>query len=262
MTRQAREISESDLHAWVDGALDGERRTQVEAWLHENPDARHRAKAYARQNAGLHALFDPILRDEVPGRLGVEAIRSARRGRWARGGRLGLVQAIAATLLLVLGGAAGWFLNDAIGPGQGLQGTLAYDAVSAHRVYVSEVRHPVEVGVSEEAHLVGWLSKRFGVSIKPPRLDAVGYGLMGGRLLPADGELAAQFMYQDQNGRRVTLYVRQNSGNRDTAFRFAENDQFRAFYWVDGPLGYALVGDLSRDRLLKTARIVYATLNE
>ncbi len=33
-----------------------------------------------------------------------------------------------------------------------------------------------------------------------------------------------------------------------------------AFYWIDSPLSYALIGRMERDELLKLARIVYDNL--
>jgi anti-sigma factor RsiW len=45
---------------------------------------------------------------------------------------------------------------------------------------------------------------------------------MGGRLLPDLGLPAAQFMYEDAAGRRLTLYIRKETGLNNTSFQFAE----------------------------------------
>ena len=66
----------------------------------------------------------------------------------------------------------------------------------------------------QEAHLVAWLSKRLGTQLKIPQLSGLGFNLVGGRLLPGDQGPVAQFMYQDAQGQRLTLYVRTN---RDTS---------------------------------------------
>ena len=58
------------------------------------------------------------------------------------------------------------------------------DALDAHRLYVVEVRHPVEVPGSERAHLQQWLTKRCGWDVRAPELGATGLKLVGGRLLP------------------------------------------------------------------------------
>ena len=83
---------------------------------------------------------------------------------------------------------------------------------------------------------------------------------MGGRLLPDRGQPAAQFMYEDGTGRRLTLYMRKESGLDNTAFRFAEGNGFGAFYWVDRPLAYAIAGRLSREELMTLATAVYGQL--
>ena len=45
-----------------------------------------------------------------------------------------------------------------------------------------------------------WLSKRLGRPLVVPDLAAVGFRLMGGRLLPAEDGPAAQFMYETGKG--------------------------------------------------------------
>jgi anti-sigma factor RsiW len=125
------------------------------------------------------------------------------------------------------------------------------------------VRLPVEVGADQEAHLVAWLSKRLGAPVRAPKLEDVGYSLVGGRLLPGENGPVAHFMYQCNQGTRVTLYVRtEATNNRETAFRYAKEGNVRVFYWVDRKLGYALSsGDISKDDLFKVANAVYRQLN-
>ena len=130
------------------------------------------------------------------------------------------------------------------------------------------MRHPVEVGADQEAHLTAWLSKRLGSQLKVPHLTAAGYELVGGRLLPGSNGPAAQFMYQDAHGQRLTLYVRTDkSSNQETAFRYAREEttgreeNIGVFYWIDGPFGYAPTGDLKKHELLRVAQLVYQQLN-
>jgi anti-sigma factor RsiW len=160
---------------------------------------------------------------------------------------------------LLLGVALGWWMR-----GEGMierRPEIPRQAAIAHAVYVPEIRHPVEVTSKEEAHLVGWLSKRLGAPVRAPRLGALGYELLGGRLLPESGRPSAQFMYQDANGRRLTLYVSTDARNRDTAFRYAREGELHVFYWIDQKLGYALSGDLEKNEMLRVARAVYEQLN-
>lgn len=244
-------LREDDLHAYVDGALDLAARADVEAWLKAHPEEAARAAAYAEQRRLLHARFDAILDEAVPPRrYGAALVRNRRPWR----------AVAAAVALFVAGVAAGYGVTTQRAERQSVETALFRHAVGAHRVYVSEVRHPVEVGADEEAHLVGWLSKRLGQSVKAPNLITAGFRLVGGRLLPDDGAPAAQFMYEDSGGRRVTVYVRGQRSGGDTAFRFAAEEGAAAFYWVDGPLGYAIAGSLPREELLALARLCYEQL--
>jgi anti-sigma factor RsiW len=82
-------------------------------------------------------------------------------------------------------------------------------------------------------------------------------------LLPGDNGPVAHFMYQSNQGTRITLYVRTEAvGNRETAFRYAKEGNVRVFYWVDRKLGYALSSaEIGKDDLFKVANAVYQQLN-
>ena len=209
----------------------------------------------------LHQLYDPVLDEQVPERL------RARRGRW----RGAAIAAGWSVLGLGAGFAAGWQLHAwrARAPAQAEVPGFIKRAAIAHAVYSPEVRHPVEVGADQEQHLVAWLSKRLGAPLRAPKLEDVGYFLVGGRLLPGEGGPAgapapvAQFMYQCKQGTRVTLYLRLNTaGNQETAFRYAAEGNVKVFYWIDRKLGDALSSaDIDSDLLLQVANAVYQQLN-
>ncbi len=254
------QVTETDLQAYADGRLAPERRAAVEAWLAARPEDAERIAAYERLRAELRAQYEPVLGEALPDRL-KRAARPARR--WTR------VAAAAgwAALGAALGVAGGWQLHAelrapaATSPDVGA--AMARRAAVAHAVYSPEVRYPVEVRADQEAHLVAWLSKRLGTPLRAPKLESVGYSLLGGRLLPGESGPVAHFMYQSSRGTRVTLYVRtEMAGNRETAFRYSREGNVGVFYWVDRKLGYALSsGDISKDDLLNIANAVYQQLN-
>ncbi len=253
MTNPQQPITETELHAYVDGRLGAARQAEVEVWLAANPAERERINAYRRQNKILHDLFDPALDESVPATLRVVAPRR-------RVPPMSRIAAMAAWALV--GGVLGWTLRGPETPLPLATNVLPQQAALAHVIYTPEVLHPVEVRAEEEAHLVNWLSKRLGREIRAPRLADNGYELVGGRLLPADHGPAAQFMYQDARGNRLTLYVRADAGgNRETAFRYALEGRVGVFYWVDGPLGYALSGEIDKPQLLRVADNIYRQLN-
>ncbi len=257
MTMQA--ISEAQLHALADGVLPEEQRAPVDAHLRAHPQDAARVDAWREQNRQLRALFDPVLDEAVPPHLMQAASPPAANGAWQRHA----MQAAAAIVLVIAGGAGGWLLRggDSV-TASASPISLARSAAIAHAVYTPEVRHPVEVGVEQEAHLVQWLSKRLGSKLQPPVLSPLGYHLIGGRLLPGDDDgPVAQFMYEEGTGKRLTLYVaRERAGKQETAFRYTQEKDLGVFYWIDGQMGYALSARLPKAELGKIADAVYAQL--
>ena len=254
-------VTEAELQAWVDGRLPAGRSAAVADYLAMHPAEAARLQAYREQDAALRALYQPVLEETVPPAL---QARPAMRRLPARS----LWRAAAMLALTLAGGAAGWLLRGAAPDSQSTQYAasnaprmLAQRAALAHAVYTPEVRHPVEVGADQQAHLVAWLSKRLGAPLHPPQLEQQGYALEGGRLLPGQSGPVAQFMYRDAAGMRLTLYVSTEQGaNHETAFRFAQQGQVGVFYWIDGKFGYALSGSVDKATLSKLADAVYAQL--
>jgi anti-sigma factor RsiW len=288
-------ITEDDLHAWVDGRLDPPAAEKVERALAGDGRLAALANHYRRQNAALAALLEIDDAEPVPPRLlraargeGAADAAAETRAAAATAPDAGVqrpapppsarsrrfLQAAALLAAVALGAAMGWTARDATtsrDDGQppaeaaaspaGLPLTRA--AAVAHAAFVPEVRHPVEVAATEQAHLVAWLSKRLGTALKAPDLQAQGFALMGGRLLPdAAGGVAAQFMFENAGGQRLTLFVRRDAVGGDTAFRFAEDGRVGTFYWLDRGFGYALSGELPRESMLSVATAVYRQLNQ
>lgn len=260
-------VTEADLHAYVDGVLPLARQAEIEAWLLARPEEAARLAAYRAQNLELHRLFDPVLDEAPPAPISAPAPRR----RWWEGpaGRCAAALAIA-----LVGGLGGWTLRGASVVPQSMTdlkglrraavdpaGNLAHQAAIAHAVYSPELKHPVEVGADQEQHLVAWLSKRLGTPVRPPRLGKLGYELIGGRLLPGESGPVAQFMYHDGAGQRLTLYVStEQSHQRDTGFRFAQEGPVSVFYWIDGKFGYALSAAGGKGQLATIAIAVHEQL--
>ena len=245
-------ITEADLHAYVDGLLSEARRIEVEAFLAANSQEAERVRAYQKQNEMLRTLFDQIRDEPIPLRM------QRPRRLW----RSALMRYAVIAASVMFGGVLGWVAHGSQSSKPSDQITFARQAAMAHAVYTPEVRHPVEVSADQEEHLVNWLSKRLGARLKPPHLSKLGYDLVGGRLLPGNRGPVAQFMYQDEKGQRLTLYVRTDAmANRETAFRFIQEGGVRVFYWLDGQFGYALSGEVERAELSRVANVIYYQLN-
>lgn len=257
-------VSDDELHAYADDLLAPERLAVVEAALASDPEAAARVAFYRQLNADLHRLYGVAAHEP--------ATAHARPPRWQ--------QAAIAAGMLVVGLLGGWVARDWIArsdPATSVVQTAGdrdwpVQAARAHAAFAVERRHPVEVTADDEAHLVQWLSNRLGQPVRAPKLDSLGFRLVGGRLLPrADGGVAGQFMYEAAVARandsgpaasRITLYVKPGPGmGRGAEFQLgADGAGNSIFYWLDDRFGYALVGALPQDELLPLAREVFAQL--
>ncbi|MDC7741657.1 anti-sigma factor family protein [Rhizobium binxianense] len=248
-------VTEADLHAYADGQLPESARARIEAYLADNPDEAEMVAEWQAQNTGIRSLFAGYEKAKETDALLVappRAVSPTAKG-WA--------VAAAALLVFALGAVSGHY-GTALLEEPELQlassETLPKQAETAFTVYAAEVRHPVEVFADEEAHLATWLGKRLAIeNLKIPNLQPLGFKLVGGRLLPVDGRPGAMFMYENQSGERLTVMVGRNRENRTTSFRFASSGNLETFYWIDGELGYAVTGEISRETLRGVAEECY-----
>ncbi|MDH5693729.1 MAG: anti-sigma factor [Gammaproteobacteria bacterium] len=245
-------IQDYEINAYVDGLMDANEREHFERLLKTDKAAFEKVQDYQKQNQMLHQLFDSVLDEPLP-----EKMRPKKKTSF-----VATWQIAAALILALVGGVIGWQIRDQQGTQLNLMVNLVQPATLAHHVYRSEVKHPVEVGVDQQQHLVKWLSKRLGKEIDAPNLTAEGFSLLGGRLLPGNNGAAAQFMYENTKGERLTLYVKNKDEKEQTiAFRFHQDEHgTRSFYWIDGDLGYVLSGDVPREQLHKAVNSVYQQL--
>lgn len=224
-------------------------------------------------DAALRRLHRNVLVEPVPNSImmsaeRLDALRSKGQSRW---------NALSVAAALVMAFGIGWLSNGLLRPINNPSVALAVatpvhefvlQAGYAYAAYMPEKRHPVEVAAADQDHLVQWLSKRLGRPLKVPQLTTEGFELVGGRLLPGPAGTRAQFMYQNQQGLRLTLYLGaiESSDNAEAPnlqaaqFRYEPQGPVPSFYWADQGFGYALSGPVDSTTLMTLARTVYKQL--
>jgi anti-sigma factor RsiW len=266
-------LSEEEIHALLDEQVSSSAKAALEIRLSTDPAAQATLLKWQQQRLALKQLYQDVIHEPVPSNLTNTVIPLPIPKdpiAWARWGGM------AASVLLSFG--VGWVAHSAWlhqgadnNQSQRLAAVsvnqrFAHQAAVAHVVYSPEVRHPVEVAASEQDHLVKWLSKRLNKPLQVPKLTELGFELVGGRLLPGEPGARAQFMFQNVDGLRITLYLgavdpAAGGGDaRETAFNFLDDGAIPSFYWIDHGFGYALAGALPRNELLKVAEAVYQQL--
>jgi anti-sigma factor RsiW len=240
-------VTADELHAYVDGLLPPDRRAAVEAWLAVHPNDAAQVAEWRAQADSISARYGAIANEPVPARFDLDRLAQPRRN-WR-------TIAAATILAAAVGAAAGWIAHGASASSQPGFEQLSAEALAAHKLYVTEVRHPIEVGAGED-HLLPWLSRRVGATLRAPNLEAYSLKLLGGRLLPGPNGAAALFMYETPAGERYTFYCSRANTPR-TALRYNAAGDAAAVLWVESDMGYVVSGPAGRDKLIEIAQSAY-----
>ena len=257
MDRHRHAVTEADLHAYVDGQLDPERRVEVEAHLGAHPDEA------ARVMEGLR------LRDELRLFLAGEAGEAwppapetvAMGRRLARALRLRVLLprlwgGVAAACLVGLGVGLGWMGHAGLG---GLAGAgaevaaspaevLADDAAQAWHVARLEPDAPDPSGAGPPS------APASHAAVPGPELTLPG-GLrrVGADLMPWDGGTAAVELLITPEGDELVLLTAETPTPGLERPETETADGVTTVSWRSGRYAYALSGDMPAPGLLSLA---------
>jgi anti-sigma factor RsiW len=251
MTDRDSPVTADELHSYVDGVLPADRSAAVEAWIATHPDDAARVAEWRAQSQTIRSRYEPIADEPVPRRFDLS--------RLDRSGRLWPAVAAAALVAAVIGAVAGWTLHGASARTPGILEIITAEALNAHRLYIAEARHPIEVRANEQ-HLLPWLSKRVGTNLRAPDLKEYSLKLLGGRLLPGPIGPAALFMYEGPTGERFTVYCSRSKTAR-SALRYEGSGEVAAVRWVESEIGFVVSGPADRDRLSRIAETAYEQMD-
>ena len=246
-----RPIMEDDLHAFVDGVLEPERQAEVAAYLAGHPDVARRVAAFSDQRDLLRKALAPITDEPLPPQLNLARIIEKRQQRPS------LVRwAVAAMLMLSIGGIGGWLMRGSLQASPGGLAALAQEATDTYKVYAPDRARPVELRASDSTQLEQWVSNRLHQTVRLPDLTGSGYRLMGGRLVATSHGPAAMFMYDDDRGDRLVVLTRPMASEQSAPMAPHSGGNVSGFAWADGGMGYSLVGQTAIEALKPIANEV------
>jgi anti-sigma factor RsiW len=284
-------IGDVELCAWLDGETPPDRRAVIEEWLRATPEAAARIANWRRQNEIIRGRFARIAAEPVPDSLWPEGARREAprpgrniglvgerdapiqverfdRQRRARRARLALAAggafiAGAAVALLVVGATDRLPLVPRAAPrpiearivASPLE-ALAKNAADAHRTYVRDASRPVETPAT--ADISGYLSRRVGLEIVAPPLDAEGARLLGARVTPGDPSPNGLLVYEEPGGDRYGLLISRAPGLAPSNLSVIERRTSAIALWSTAGVGYALSGPNDPARLTRLARALAA----
>jgi anti-sigma factor RsiW len=247
----SRPITENDLHAFVDGVLEPERAAEVATYLEDHPDTNRRVAAFSDQRELLRRALAPIADEPVPSQLNLSGMIESRRRR-----AFPVWWAIAAVLMLSIGGLGGWVMRGSLQTSSSGLAALAQEAAYSYHVYAPDRVRPVEMRASDSAQLVQWVSSRLKQPVRLPDLTGSGYRLMGGRLIATSHGPAAMFMYDDDRGDRLVVLTRPMVSEQSAPMSPHSGDDVSGFAWADDGMGYSLVGQVAAESLKPIANEV------
>jgi len=242
------------IQAYIDNELSLSERVEFTKQLKKDSALQQRVDEYAFINDQLkmQSIDDT---EVIPERLIASALNKREKG----------FHLSKAAGYFLLGGIIGYLITYSFQATEShrmvanVAEALIRPAVYAHAVFSPEVKHPVEVAANQKAHLVTWVSKRLDEKITAPELSEFDFQLIGGRVLPSNNGIAAQFMYENSSNKRVTLYiVKLDKKIDDVAFSVTESNNQSVYFWVDNSFGYAVSGKVPKSTVLALGEKIYS----
>lgn len=245
-------VTDHDLHAFVDGEVDGRRYRRIVAHLAADSQAAERVSGFLRQQGELALLRDQLadidpLGDRVTADLTRElagAMRHQRRVRFGVTGT-GLAAAVLVGLVSLWGPdpskvaeRLSWSRHFADGGPQVLFGRDPFSGTAQFTVSESS-----EAPLKLDEQLAAY-------SIRRPDLAAHGLRFIGGDALQGGDTPSIRLVYEDKEARRVFLFVGAVGSEADVALTLVPEGHV-SLNWRRGPLVFALIGPKESEQLLE-----------
>ena len=244
-------FSEHDLHAFVDGELDGRRYREVVARLSSDAAAAERVNGYLRQQGELASLREQLadlepVADETLSDLTRQLAASMRHQRRVRVGTLGAALAASALVGMITwwgpnpGDMAHRFTTWRQVAESGPQMIFGRDPLSGAMQLVTD-------GTSDGALKLD--EQLAAYSIRRPDLAAHGLKFVGGDALKSGDSPAIRLVYADDKGNRVFLFVGTAGTGAEVALTVVPEGHV-SLNWRRGSLVFALIGPKDSDQVL------------
>jgi anti-sigma factor RsiW len=233
-------ISDEELHAYIDGALEADRARAVEQALAKNPELAERVASFQADKAMFKAVYGPLKERPLPPEWTARVQqRPQSRNRWR------LAYAVAAALLVAAVTPLAWRYYAP---------AMNSDVVEA----ALDAREGMEAcsvtNVGSKTGNDSALRQAVASNLHTPDLSRMGYRLCGMHLYGK----AAEILYRGPQDQLFTLYV----GRSDGSARF---DQFerrglRVCIWQDDQISTVMAGNISAAAMQRLATLSYTGL--
>ena len=233
-------ISDEDLHAYIDGALEEDRAAVVREALAENAALAERIALFQADKAMFKSVFGPLVEQPLPAEWLARVDRRPRTN-WR------MACAIAATLMVAALGPVAWRYSA-----PATQTDVVDVALNAREGTPAGDRRIIQDGKTNSYDAA--FRQAVDSNVHIPDLSRMGYQLSGLHLYGK----AAEIVYRGPQDQLFTLYVRRSDG----AARF---DQFerrglRVCIWQDDQISTVMAGNISAAVMQRLATLSYTGL--
>lgn len=242
-------ISETDLHALIDGELSPERAAAVEAAVARDPALAARVSCFRADKLALITAYTPLAHAPVPAAL-LAAARggaSALPARKRRGRYLVLAGAVALAASVLL------TLTHHAPRDSAIQQALAAREQASTPSRTLTGRDPVTIAAADRA-----MSEMLGMPTRVPDLARSGFILVSADIYGSTHPDAVQLRYEDTGRRLFTVFLRPSAGP-DT-FKVTEAGPVRLCVWQNEDLTAIMTGAMSTPELFRLASLTYSSL--
>jgi anti-sigma factor RsiW len=238
------QITELDIQAYIDGALDEPARRRVDDACETDELLARRIRDLQGDMALLRRYFDAAsdrigderIADTV--RLIVDHAPSPRRRIMAG---LHFSLRTAAMVALVVVGALGVF-------GVKVSMTVPAYADAAAIAYLDSARETVgEDELLAPENLIDWINNNTGLAIHVPFTEEHGYQLAEGKLTWFDDHAAGLLVYEDDRRHRVSIFVTRVRGDLDEERHFAVDRSVYINYRARNGIGIVIAAADRKD---------------
>jgi anti-sigma factor RsiW len=242
-------ITDEELVAYLDGAINPMRRSAIDATLAHDRSLGIRLAHLDIDKNALRAAFDAVAAAAPVDRLRAQFDRPfapPRRqrdsARWA---------AIAAAL--VLAAALGYDLGsgDLVGSASDWHVAIA----DYQSLYTAETLAPIASDPAKQRRDVADITRKLGLPIAFEALQVPGLDFKRAQLLAFEGRPLVQFAYLDPAGIPVA-FCATRSGDADSPIRTGRFHGLDAAFWTRNGYGFIVIGATQAETLQKAAALL------
>lgn len=247
------DLTEQELHAFIDGELDAAGAARVRASLATSPVLAQRLALLKADKAMIARAYGPLIEAALPASLVAALEQAPPRATDLRAVphfRAGWRAALAMAAALVLA-VVGWQMVPPLVGNATIEAALAARSGAAHadeRIAASSL-----MSAAERNQL---LSATLGQPVKAPNLEKAGFKL---QTVSVYAGKAVQLAYVNEKGHSFTVYLRDSAG--PDKFELTVRGAMRVCLWQNEDLTAVMLGEMSSSEMLRVASLTYADLN-